>query len=183
MRRNNILKEIFFDKNKHWDKFVSKNEKRIRPIVIREIEKFRKCGQKEAGFTVFACPACGEIKIVPHTCKGRFCTSCATGYIQEWSRETSRRMYSVPHRHIMFTLDERLWKIFNSHRELLKNLMDLAVGILLDWLKDRGKVRSGAMVGIHTFGARMNYNPHVHVLLTEGGFDKTGKWVVNLFAV
>lgn len=179
MGRNNILKEILFDSNRHWDKFVAKYEKRIRPIVIREIEKFRKCGQKEAGFTLFACPVCGEIKIVPHTCKGRFCTSCSTGYMQEWSKETSRRMYSVPHRHIMFTVDERLWKIFNYHRELLKDLMDLAVGILLDWLKKRGKVKSGAMVGIHTFGARMNFNPHVHILVTEGGFDEAGKWVVK----
>ena len=179
MGRDNILKDIFFDKNKHWDNFVSKYEKRIRPIVIKEIDKFRRCGQKEAGFTLFACPVCGEMKIVPHTCKGRFCTSCATGYTQEWSHETSKRMYRVPHRHIMFTVDERLWEIFGRHRELLKDLMDLAVNVLLDWLKKSGKVKSGAMVGIHTFGARMNFNPHVHILVTEGGFDGTGKWVVK----
>lgn len=181
MSRDNILRDIFFDKNKHWDKFVSKYKKRIRPIVLKEIDKFRRCGQKEAGFTLFACPVCGEMKIVPHTCKGRFCTSCATGYTQEWSRETSQRMYRVPHRHIMFTVDERLWEIFIRHRELLKDLMDLAVNILLDWLKKRGKVKSGAMVGIHTFGARMNFNPHVHILETEGGFDEAGKWIVKDF--
>ena len=181
MARDNILRDIFFDRNMHWDGFVGKYEKRIRPIVLKEIDKFRHCGQKEAGFTLFACPVCGEMKIVPHTCKGRFCTSCSTGYTQEWSRETSKRMYRVPHRHIMFTVDERLWEIFSRHRELLKDLMDLAVKILLDWLKKSGKVKSGAMVGIHTFGARMNFNPHVHVLVTEGGFDGTGKWVVKDF--
>lgn len=181
MGRDNILRDIFFDENRHWDKFISKYEKRIRPIVLKEIDKFRLCGQKEAGFTLFACPVCGEMKIVPHTCKGRFCTSCATGYTQEWSRETSQRLYSVPHRHIMFTVDERLWEIFTRHRELLKDLMDLAVKILLDWLKKRGKVKSGAMVGIHTFGARMNFNPHVHILVTEGGFDGAGKWIVKDF--
>jgi hypothetical protein len=59
--------------------------------------------------------------------------------------------------------------------------MDQATEMLLDWLEKRGKVRSGAMVGIHTFGARMNFNPHVHILVTEGGFDRTGKWVVKDF--
>jgi len=181
MGQDNILRDIFFDRNMHWDGFVGKYERRIRPIVLKEIDKFRRCGQKEAGFTLFACPVCGEMKIVPHTCKGRFCTSCSTGYTQEWSRETSKRMYRVPHRHIMFTVDERLWEIFSRHRELLKDLMDLAVKILLDWLKKSGKVKSGAMVGIHTFGARMNFNPHVHVLVTEGGFDGTGEWVVKDF--
>jgi len=181
MKQDNILKDIFFDENRHWERFVTAYGKRIRPVVMREVDKFRRCGQKEAGFTLYACPVCGEMKIVPHTCKGRFCTSCATSYTQEWSRETSRRMYAVPHRHIMFTIDERLWEIFNRHRELLKNLMDQATEMLLDWLEKRGKVRSGAMVGIHTFGARMNFNPHVHILVTEGGFDRTGKWVVKDF--
>lgn len=181
MSRDNILREIFFDENQHWEKFVGKYQSRIRPIVKKEIDKFHRCGQKEGGFTLFACPVCGEMKIVPHTCKGRFCTSCATGYTQEWSQETSKRMYHVPHRHVMFTVDERLWEIFIRHRELLKDMMDIAVKILLEWLKKRGKVSSGAMVGIHTFGARMNFNPHVHILVTEGGFDGAGKWVVKDF--
>lgn len=102
---DNILKQIFFDEYNNWDKFVSKYGNRIRSIVIKEVEKFRKCGEKEAGFTLYACPVCGEMKVVPHTCKGRFCTSCATGYSQEWSKQTARRMYAVPHRHIMFTID------------------------------------------------------------------------------
>lgn len=75
MERDNILKDIFFARNMHWDKFIGKYEKRIRSIVLKEVDKFRHCGQKEAGFTLFACPVCGEMKIVPHTCKGRFCTS------------------------------------------------------------------------------------------------------------
>lgn len=179
MKQDNILRDIFFDENKHWEKFVTTYGKRIRPVVMHEVDKFRRCGQKEAGFTLYACPVCGMMKIVPHTCKGRFCTSCATSYTQEWSRETSRRMYAVPHRHIMFTVDERLWEIFNRHRNLLKGLMDQATKMLLNWLEKREKVRSGAMVGLHTFGARMNFNPHVHILVTEGGFNAAGKWVVK----
>lgn len=181
MKRDNILRDIFFDDNMHWERFVTTYGKRIRPVVMREIDKFRRCGQKEAGFTLYACPVCGKMKIVPHTCKGRFCTSCATSYTQEWSRETSKKMYAVPHRHIMFTVDERLWEIFNRHRELLKALMDQATEMLLDWLEKRGKVRSGAMVGLHTFGAKMNFNPHVHILVTEGGFDGAGKWIAKDF--
>ncbi|HHY23652.1 MAG TPA: hypothetical protein GX527_05355 [Clostridiaceae bacterium] len=32
------------------------------------------CGEKEAGFSLFSYVACGDIKIVPHRCKGRFCS-------------------------------------------------------------------------------------------------------------
>jgi len=51
----NILKEIFFDENKNWDRFVNIHRKSIRKIVIDEVEKFRLCGEKEAGFSLFAC--------------------------------------------------------------------------------------------------------------------------------
>ncbi len=173
--KENILKQIFFDENKNWDSFVRLHRKNIRKIVIEEVEKFRLCGEKEAGFSLFACDFCGEIKIVPHRCKGRFCSVCATGYMQEWSKKTAENMYNMPHRHIMFTLPEELWEIFLRRRELLKDLMDISVELLQDWFKKREKVEVGMMVGVHTFGATMNFNPHVHVLSTEGGLTGDGK--------
>lgn len=174
-KEGNILKEIFFDENKNWDSFVKMHRKNIRKIVMEEVEKFRNCGEKEAGFSLFACDCCGEIKIVPHRCKGRFCSVCATGYMQEWSRKTAENMYNMPHRHIMFTLPEELWEIFLRRRELLKELMDIAVELLQDWFRKREKVEVGMMVGVHTFGATMNFNPHIHVLSTEGGMTTEGK--------
>ena len=114
-KENNILKQIFFDDNNNWEKFKKANAKSIRGIVIKEIEKFRLCGEKESGFSLYACEMCGDIKIVPHRCKGRFCSVCATGYTQEWSKKTAKNMYNMPHRHIMFTLPEELWKIFLTH--------------------------------------------------------------------
>lgn len=173
--KDNILKEIFFDENKNWDSFIKLHPKSIREIVLEEVEKFRLCGEKEAGFSLFACDVCGEIKIVPHRCKGRFCSVCATGYMQEWSKKTAENMYNMPHRHIMFTLPEELWEIFLKRRDLLKELMDLSVELLQEWFKKREKVEVGMMVGIHTFGATMNFNPHVHVLSTEGGLTEDGK--------
>ncbi|WP_407312277.1 hypothetical protein [Desulfosporosinus sp. SB140] len=38
----NVLKQIFFDTRGHWDAFVQKYDKRVRSIVVKEVEKFRK---------------------------------------------------------------------------------------------------------------------------------------------
>lgn len=40
----NILKRIFFDEHQHREKFKKKYGRKVRPIVIKEIEKFRDCG-------------------------------------------------------------------------------------------------------------------------------------------
>lgn len=69
--KDNILKQIFFDENHNWDNFVKLHPKSIREIVLEEVEKFCFCGEKEAGFSLYACEYCGEIKIVPHRCKGK----------------------------------------------------------------------------------------------------------------
>lgn len=172
----NIIKRIFFDEHCHWDRFYEKHKKRIRPVVVKEIEKFRKCGDSRSGFTLFACPACGNLKVVAHRCKSRFCTTCSTGFMQEWSRKTAEEMYQVRHRHLMFTMDERLWPLFAKYRDLLKDLMDLSVKLIRDWFAKKYKVTIGVLAGLHTFGARMNFNPHVHMLVTEGGVKANGEW-------
>jgi hypothetical protein len=141
--KENILKQIFFDENHNRDNFVKKHLKNIREIVLEEVEKFRLRGEKEAGFSLFACNYCGEIKIVPHRCKGRFCSVCATGYMHEWSKKTVENMYNMPHRHIMFTMPEEIWEIFIKRRELLKDLMDMSVELLQDWFKKEKKWKLG----------------------------------------
>nr|WP_322112079.1 transposase zinc-binding domain-containing protein [Brevibacillus ruminantium] len=43
----NVLKRIFID---HWKPFVEKYGKRIRPSVLKEVEKFLNCGDPKKGF-------------------------------------------------------------------------------------------------------------------------------------
>ena len=75
----------------------------------------------------------------------------------------------VNHRHVIFTIDEGLRVIFQKHRHLLKPLMDEAVRIVQEWFKKKCKLTPGVIAGLHTFGSRMNFNPHVHMLVTMGG--------------
>jgi hypothetical protein len=101
----NILWKIFFDVNNNWAQFVEKYGSRIRAVVMKEIEKFRNCGDPKKGFKTFVCEGCHEIKIVPYRCKSRFCTTCSQGEAEEWSRVLAQDAYQVIHRHVFFTID------------------------------------------------------------------------------
>lgn len=172
----NILRRIFFDEHKHWDRFVDKYGEQIRPIVLKEIDKFRGCGDPKHGFILLVCEGCHDIRRIPYRCKSRFCTTCSTGEAEEWSRIMMQEVIQVTHRHVVFTLDEKLRIIFQKHRFLLKGLMDEAVCIIQDWFAQKYKVTPGVIAGLHTFGARMNFNPHVHMLVSMGGMRKNGEW-------
>lgn len=172
----NILKEIFFDENQHWESFKRKYGKRIRPIVTKEVEKFRDCGDMKKGFKLFVCEGCHDVKRIPFRCKGRFCTTCSVGESEEWSRLLSEDVLQVNHRHVILTIDEGLRDIFLLHRELLKPLMDEAAKLLTDYFQKKAKVIPGIIVGLHTFGSKVNFNPHVHMMVTMGGITKKGEW-------
>jgi hypothetical protein len=65
-------------------------------------------------YKVYQCPECGAKKYVPFTCKSRLCTSCGTKAANEWADQIYHKLLKVPHRHVVFTIPERL-------RELLRN--------------------------------------------------------------
>jgi hypothetical protein len=44
-------------------------------------------------------------------------------------------------------------------------------------IKDKHRAVPGIVCVLHPYGKELNLNPHVHVLLTEGGLTKSGEWV------
>jgi hypothetical protein len=172
----NLLKQIFFDEHRHWDRFVEKHGERIRANVIKEVEKFRRCGDPRNGFKLMVCEGCHDLRMVPYRCKGRFCTTCSCGETEEWSRLLMEDVLQVHHRHVVFTIDEGLWDVFLLHREMLKAYMDEAVRVVQEYFQKKRKVTPGIIAGLHTFGSRLNFNPHVHMLVTMGGMQKNGEW-------
>jgi hypothetical protein len=44
-------------------------------------------------------------------------------------------------------------------------------------LKVKHRAVSGVVCVLHPYGRMLSLNPHVHILLTEGGLTKTGEWV------
>ena len=38
-----------------------------------------------------------------------------------------------------------------------------------DYSKKKYKIALGVIVGLHTFVSRLNFHPHVHMLVTMGG--------------
>lgn len=172
----NVLKRIFFDEHNHWDKFVEKHKGRIRPNVLKEVAKFRGCGQMKNGFKLLVCEGCHDLRVVPYRCKGRFCTTCSCGETEEWSRLLEEEVFQVNHRHVIFTIDEGLRDIFLKHRHLLKEFMDESVRIVKEYFEKKHKISPGIIAGLHTFGSRLNFNPHIHMLVTMGGMKKNGEW-------
>ena len=53
--------------------------------------------------------------------------------------------------------------------------MDESAKIVKDYFKKKG-IEPGITLGLHTFGSKLEFNPHVHMIVTMGGLNKQGEW-------
>jgi len=67
------------------------------------------------------------------------------------------------------------WDIFAIERSVLKILQPKAAEVLKEW-GDRLGITQGIITVLHTFGADLKWNPHVHSVVTEGGLTEDSRW-------
>lgn len=172
------INQIFSD-NHNWDVYKFKHIDEIREVEIKEVEKMLRCQDDSRGYFLYYCSNCGDVKIIHLGCNSRVCTHCGRKYTDKWAERLARRTFDVTHRHVVMTIAEELRPFFKEHHELFKILMDCAIDAISDmmsWTLDR-RVTPGVIVIIHSYGKDMKFNPHIHCLVTEGGFRYNGEWV------
>ena len=167
---NFTIKQIFID---NWDTFILKNSQlNIRPVVFKEVERMMNCGNPEFGYALYYCEHCNKFMHVPFRCKSRFCNTCGVKYAQDRALNISKKMIRCKHRHIVFTIPEQLRIYFLKDRNLLNGLFQAASETILSWFRDLNKSQNftpGIMCTLHTFGRDLKWNPHIHMLCSEGG--------------
>jgi len=79
----------------------------------------------------------------------------------------------VPHRQVVFTIPKMLRIFFKYKRRLLGSLCRAAVQALLHYFQATTgfELRPGVIAVIQSFGQKINFHPHIHCLVTEGGED------------
>ena len=157
------------------------------------IDKFLACRDISKGFVKFKCPHCPVTHLFPITCKSRLCPSCGYRYSMTWTENIQRHILNVEHRHVLFTIPEECRKFFFYDRSLLSKL-SAAVNQVFKFIfhnvsrkrkrknkisehskyyfTDSDIVHYGLISVIHTFGRDLKWNPHVHAIVSLGGFNK-----------
>ena len=170
----NILQKIF---SEHYEEITYILHPR--DCEIENIDKMLRCGDPAFGGAMYGCPSCGELKFVPFRCKSRFCPSCGTKYAMERTATMSFKLIRVRHRHCVFTIDELLRPFFLEDRSLLNCLFHAVSSVVLSLFHKMNRSKNytpGFIMVLHTFGRDLKWNPHIHCLISEGGFSNDGFW-------
>lgn len=172
----NIIKKIFNDNYE-----IIKYALHPRRVVMENIEKMINCGDPSFGGAMYGCSHCGELKFVPFRCHSKFCPTCGSKYSNDRSTMMSFKLIRCTHRHCVFTIDEELRHFFLEDRSLLNCLFQAVRSVILDMFHKLNIGKNfvpGFVCVLHTFGRPLEWNPHIHCLLTEGGYSDDGFWRV-----
>jgi hypothetical protein len=141
------------------------------PIGIRrEFRKVVNCRTGALGHSRRRLPS-GEVVWGPNSCKSRACPSCGWKATLDWVYGIKATLPDCVYAGIGFSMPDVLWDVFLQNRDLLKDLPVIGGEVISSWAQKRFQCELPILVVRHSFGAHLNFNAHLHILVPTVGLS------------
>jgi len=133
------------------------------------------CQSTALGYEEWVCQQDGHIEQQPHSCRHRSCPRCQEATTQHWLDKTQARLLPCDHYHVVFTLPHELNELWQYNRRWsADHLFKASAETLRQLLKDERYLGAdvGLLASLHTWGRTASFHPHMHVLVTGGGWHQ-----------
>jgi hypothetical protein len=161
------LKQILVAGRQHWDH--DGYDPNARGCFLRALQ----CKTPALGERVYASEH--EERVFPNTCKSRACPSCGHWGTMQWQRERWCALPEGRYRVITFTMPNTLWPLFAANPRLCGKLPEIAARVLVSYARVRSGAELGVMPILHTFNGKLEFNSHVHTLVTAQTVSAHGR--------
>jgi hypothetical protein len=146
------------------------------------VRRYLDCGLYENGFARVRCPDCRTEYLLAFSCKTReLCPSCAAKRAAVTAALLRDDVLEeVGHSQWVFVMPKMLRLYFLHHRELLGKLARAAWETVLDLMIEatgEESLRPGMVAVVQTAGDLARWHPHVHALVSRGGWTRGWEWV------
>jgi hypothetical protein len=153
----------------------------LRPDQIRSLDAIAACGTAAMGFHEEICDSCADIRLVPNTCGNRSCPHCQGRMRAQWVADRTEELLPVGYFHVVMTLPPDLRRLAAAFPAVVLGALLQASGDVITTLC-RNPRHLGGEVGhlavLHTWKRDLGWHPHVHLIVTAGGWDaEHRRWV------
>lgn len=166
----------------------------ISPGQWQALHALQRCRTRDSGELQMQCPQCQHHQRHPLSCGHRSCPVCQNHEVTQWLNRQKKKQLPVDYFMATFTLPSQLRTLVKQNQRIIYNLFFACVS---STLKDFGlnPDNLGAEMGftavLHSHSRRLDYHPHIHVIIPGGGVDKKrkqwkklkGKYLFNEFAL
>ena len=133
------------------------------------------CRTEQYGHLLAHCDDCATAQAHPHSCGHRSCPQCLNHCTSDWLDRQSAKLLPCDYYMVTFTLPKELRPIAKRHPKIVYNaLISHAASTLKTFALNDAKCADhiGMTAILHTHNRRLDYHPHVHVIIPNGGLSK-----------
>lgn len=175
----NKIQDILRD---HHAEYLGRYGETLSPDHHKVLDAILECRSGQRGHHLFACPECGQQHVACSSCGNRHCPICQHQKAAEWVYRQQLRLLPCGYFLATFTIPEQLRAVARGHaRAFYDAMFDAAADSLRTLEADPRFVGcnvSGFFGVLHTWGRRLQYQPHVHFVIPGGGLSKDrARWV------
>lgn len=132
------------------------------------------CRSAVLGGHVQRCPRGHESRIWYNSCRHRACPQCNGLSRERWLARIQARLIDCAHHHLIFTIDHQLNVLWRLNTAVMMNVLFATVRDTLSELLSDGRylgAQPGMLLALHTWGRSLSLHPHIHALVSDGGWD------------
>jgi len=158
--------------------YTSQYGHRMMPSQTKALSDIAACCTRQLGGRLYHCEDCEETFWRYHCCRNRACPQCHASQTRQWLRERQAELLPCGYFHAVVTVPSELRGVFRRNQKLMYDLlMRVSAAAVKDLCAQQRYLGAlpGMLAVLHTWNGRLDYHPHVHLLITGGGITPDGQ--------
>lgn len=164
----------------HAAELIAQDNQRLLPSQWAALGALQLCRSHMSPRMQLACDDCSEQSFLPHSCGHRACPHCQAHESQCWIDQQLKKLVPGNYFMVTFTLPAEFRALaLHNQRVLYELIIQSAWATVNTFSRNDRKLcgTAGAVSVLHTHSRRLDFHPHVHLVLPACAFDqKQRRW-------
>lgn len=188
---SNTLKSII---KQYKPGLIKKYGDTLLPSQWHAMQAIERCRTARSGELYIQCKQCNHAHWAPLSCGHRHCPVCQNHEVNQWLDRQKQKLLPVNYFLVTFTLPAQLRQLaWCQQKKIYRIFFATVASTLKDFGLNPDKLDgdTGLTAVLHTHNRRLDYHPHIHLVMPGGGINQKrrqwkklkGKYLFNEFAL
>lgn len=188
---SNTLKSII---QQYKPALIKKHGDKLLPSQWLAMHSIERCRTAASGELFVQCKQCHHAHWSPLSCGHRHCPSCQNHEVNQWLDRQKQKLLPANYFMVTFTLPAQLRTLtWRNQKKIYTLFFSMVASTLKSFGLNPDKLNgdTGFTAVLHTHNRRLDYHPHIHVVMPGGGINQKrkqwkklkGKYLFNEFAL
>ena len=156
------------------DDFLVQYRNRLTSDHYRALAAMKQCRTPASPMIQVKCTGCAQQKRVPHSCGHRHCPHCQHHESQQWLERQMKKRVPAEYFLLTFTLPAEFRALAAAHQSVVYDLLMRCTWETVRTFSQNDRQLQGtpgAIAVLHTNTRRLDYHPHVHLVMPAAAVD------------